>query len=131
MEFDWVQLTTNPAQVCYLLIMNEGLNGEQTKRDLLEALKVVKDPEIPVNIVDLGLIYKLDVSDDGEVRIDMTLTSPGCPAQDMIQADAELACIHVEGVKNVKVEFIWSPPWDPEKMPAEGKKQLRMLGYNV
>jgi metal-sulfur cluster biosynthetic enzyme len=131
MEFDWVQLTTNPAQVCYLVIMNEVLNGEQVKRDVLKALKVVRDPEIPVNIVDLGLIYKLDVSDGGEVGIEMTLTSMGCPVQDMIQADAELACINVEGVKNVNVAFVWSPPWSPERMSEDGKKQLQMLGFNV
>ncbi len=102
-----------------------------TKEGVLEALKVVRDPEIPVNVVDLGLIYRLDVNNEGEVEIDMTLTSMGCPVQDMIQADAELACMNVEGVKKVAVEFVWTPPWSTDKMTEEGKKQMRMFGFNV
>ena len=105
--------------------------GVPTKETLLEALKVVKDPEIPVNVVDLGLIYNVDVKDEGEVDIEMTLTSMGCPVQDMIQADAELACMKVDGVKKVNVEFVWSPPWSPEKMSDDGKKQMRMFGFNI
>lgn len=103
---------------------------EQLKRDILEALKVVRDPEIPVNVVDLGLIYGLTI-DDGEVAIEMTLTSPGCPVQDMIQADAELAAMKVEGVRRVAVEFVWTPPWTPQKMTEDGKKQMRMFGFNI
>ena len=102
-----------------------------SKEALLEALKVVKDPEIPVNVVDLGLIYNVDIKTGGEVDIDMTLTSMGCPVQDMIQADAELACMQVEGVKKVTVEFVWSPPWSPAKMSEDGKKQMRMFGFNL
>ena len=102
-----------------------------TEAQLLEALKVVKDPEIPLNVVDLGLIYRLEVKEEGEVDVDMTLTSMGCPVQDMIQADAELACMKVPGVKRVNVEFVWSPPWSPSKMSEDGKKQMRMFGFNV
>ena len=98
---------------------------------ILEALKVVRDPEIPVNVVDLGLIYNVDIDDAGEVAIEMTLTSMGCPVQDMIQADAELAAMKVEGVKKVTVEFVWSPPWSPQKMSEDGKKQMRMFGFNL
>ena len=105
--------------------------GLPSKEALLEALKVVKDPEIPVNVVDLGLIYNVDVKAGGEVDIDMTLTSMGCPVQDMIQADAELACMQVEGVSKVNVEFVWSPPWSPAKMSEDGKKQMRMFGFNL
>jgi metal-sulfur cluster biosynthetic enzyme len=104
---------------------------EQYKVDILEALKVVRDPEIPVNVVDLGLIYNVDINDEGEVDIEMTLTSMGCPVQDMIQADAELASMQVEGVKKATVEFVWSPPWSPEKMSDDGKKQMRMFGFNL
>lgn len=96
-----------------------------------EALKVVRDPEIPVNVVDLGLIYDVDIEDDGTVNISMTLTSMGCPVQDMIQADAELAAMKVEGVRRVNVEFVWSPPWDTDKMSDDGKKQMRMFGFNL
>ncbi len=105
--------------------------GLPTKETLLEALKVVKDPEIPVNVVDLGLIYNVDIKEGGEVDVEMTLTSMGCPVQDMIQADAELACMKVDGVKKVNVEFVWSPPWSPEKMSDDGKKQMRMFGFNI
>jgi metal-sulfur cluster biosynthetic enzyme len=106
---------------------DQGQMAEQVR----EALKVVRDPEIPINVVDLGLIYKVDVSDDGVVDIDMTLTSMGCPVQDMIQADAELAAMKVEGVRRVNVEFVWSPPWSTDKMSDDGKKQMRMMGFNV
>lgn len=99
--------------------------------EILEALKVVKDPEIPVNVVDLGLIYNVHVNPNGVVDIDMTLTAIGCPVQDMIRADAELAVLKVPGVKGVNIDFVWSPPWTPARMTEEGKKQLRMLGYNI
>ncbi|HGY09140.1 MAG TPA: metal-sulfur cluster assembly factor [Oceanithermus profundus] len=102
-----------------------------TKEQILEALKVVKDPEIPINVVDLGLIYNVDVKPNGIVDIDMTLTAIGCPVQDMIKADAELAVMRVPGVKGVNVDFVWSPPWTPAKMSEEGKKQMRMFGFNV
>ena len=101
------------------------------KERILEALKVVRDPEIPVNVVDLGLIYEVDVQDDGVVDINMTLTSMCCPVQDMIQADAELAAMKVEGVRRVNVEFVWSPPWSTDKMSEDGKKQMRMFGFNL
>ena len=99
--------------------------------DVREALKVVRDPEIPVNVVDLGLIYSVEVSPDGVVAIEMTLTSMGCPVQDMIQADAELAAMKVEGVRRVQVDFVWSPPWTTDKMSEDGKKQMRMFGFNL
>jgi len=102
-----------------------------TSEQILEALKVVKDPEIPINVVDLGLIYNVDVKPSGIVDIDMTLTAIGCPVQDMIKADAELAVMRVPGVKGVNVDFVWSPPWTPAKMSEEGKKQMRMFGFNV
>lgn len=107
------------------------MDKEALEAQILEALKVVRDPEIPVNVVDLGLIYNVDVADDGVVDIDMTLTSMGCPVQDMIQADAELAAMKVEGVRRVNVEFVWSPPWDTDKMTEDGKKQMRMFGFNL
>lgn len=109
----------------------QPLDTEALREQVLEALKVVRDPEIPVNVVDLGLIYNVDVSEDGKVDIDMTLTSMGCPVQDMIQADAELAAMKVEGVRRVDVEFVWSPPWSMDKMTDDGKKQMRMFGFNI
>lgn len=102
-----------------------------TNEQVLEAMKVVKDPEIPVNVVDLGLVYKCDVNDDGIVDIEMTLTSVGCPVQDMIKADVELAVMRLDGVTGVNVDFVWTPPWLPAKMTEDGKRQMRMFGFNV
>ena len=106
-------------------------NNDQFKDEILEALKVVRDPEIPVNVVDLGLVYHLEVSDEGAVDIEMTLTSPGCPVMDMIQADAELAAMQVDGVTEASVTFVWDPVWTTEKMTEDGKKQMRMFGFSV
>jgi metal-sulfur cluster biosynthetic enzyme len=102
-----------------------------TPEQALEAMKVVKDPEIPVNIVDLGLVYKVDISNDGVIDVEMTLTSVGCPVQDMIRADVELALMRLEGTKAVNVDFVWTPPWVPGKMSEDGKRQMRMFGFNI
>lgn len=107
-------------------------DGKGAMRDqVLEALKVVRDPEIPVNVVDLGLVYEVGIDDAGNVGIEMTLTSMGCPVQDLIQADAELAVMKVDGVNSVTVDFVWSPPWSPQKMTEDGKRQMRMFGFNI
>lgn len=102
-----------------------------TKEQVLEALKIVKDPEIPVNVVDLGLVYEVDVQEDGLVDIAMTLTSVGCPVQELIRADAEMAVGRLEGVTRVNVDFVWSPPWNPDKMSEDGKRQMRMFGFSI
>ena len=110
----------------------ETATSEQpSKAQVLEALKIVKDPEIPVNVVDLGLIYEVEVGGGGEVDITMTLTSVGCPVQDMIRADAELAVMRLDGVSEVNVDFVWSPPWGPDKMTEDGKRQMRMFGFSI
>ncbi|WP_184127712.1 metal-sulfur cluster assembly factor [Deinococcus humi] len=114
-----VQASTTPAG---------ALPSEEQVR---EALKIVKDPEIPVNVVDLGLIYGVDVQEGGLVDITMTLTSVGCPVQDLIRADAEMAVGRLDGVTDVNVEFVWTPPWGPDKMTEDGKRQMRMFGFNV
>lgn len=102
-----------------------------SKEQVLEALKVVKDPEIPVNVVDLGLVYDAEVTEGGVVDITMTLTAIGCPAQDIVKADAEIAVMRLEGVNAVNVDFVWTPPWSPDKMTEDGKRQMRMFGFNV
>ncbi|ABF45577.1 MULTISPECIES: metal-sulfur cluster assembly factor [Deinococcus] len=109
----------------------QGAATLPTEAQVLEALKVVKDPEIPVNVVDLGLIYGVEITPDGLVDITMTLTSVGCPVQDLIRADAEMAVGRLDGVNEVNVEFVWTPPWGPEKMTEDGKRQMRMFGFNV
>ena len=105
--------------------------GVPSQAQILEALKVVKDPEIPVNVVDLGLIYGVDVTPAGNVEITMTLTSVGCPVQDLIRSDAEMAVMRLDGINQVEVDFVWSPPWAPDKMSEDGKRQMRMFGFNV
>lgn len=117
--------------VCPWSEMNMEISAVPSEAQILEAMKVVKDPEIPVNVVDLGLVYKTLVSEDGVIDIEMTLTSVGCPVQDMIRADIELALMRLEGVKAVNVDFVWTPPWTPAKMSEDGKRQMRMFGFSV
>ena len=94
-----------------------------TKEQVLEALKRVHDPEIPVDIVNLGLVYAVAI-EDGIVRVKMTTTSPGCPVGDFLAAEAKRAVERLEGVDAVGVEFVWDPPWGPEMMSAEAKQKL-------
>jgi len=96
------------------------INEEQVK----ELLKTVYDPELGINIVDLGLIYDIQVSDEGDVQIAMTLTTPGCPLHDSITTGARNTIQQVEGVKNVNVDLVWEPAWNPEMMTDDAKKQL-------
>lgn len=115
-------------------INSAGLPNSSTLPDeaqILEALKIVKDPEIPVNVVDLGLIYGVDINAEGVVDVTMTLTSVGCPVQDLIRSDAEMAVMRLDGVNRVNVDFVWTPPWSPEKMTEDGKRQMRMFGFNL
>lgn len=95
--------------------------------DLIAALKTVFDPEIPVDIYELGLIYKVDVSDDRDVVIDMTLTAPGCPVAGEMPGWVEDAVNELAEVKSCKVELVFDPPWDPSRMSDEAKLQLNMF----
>ena len=94
---------------------------------VVAALRQVFDPEIPVNIYDLGLIYRVDISERGDVEIDMTLTAPGCPVAQEIPGMVEGEVCRVPGVKSVHVEIVWDPPWTPERMSDEAKLELGML----
>ena len=95
--------------------------------ELVTALKTVFDPEIPVDIYELGLIYKVDVSDDRDVVVEMTLTAPGCPVAGEMPGWVEDAVREVPGVRNVKVDLVFDPPWDPSRMSDEAKLQLNMF----
>jgi FeS assembly SUF system protein len=95
--------------------------------DLVAALKTVFDPEIPVDIYELGLIYKVDINDDRHVDIDMTLTAPGCPVAGDMPGWVETAVAGVEGVDSVKVSLVFDPPWTPARMSDEAKLELNML----
>ncbi len=94
-----------------------------SKEEVIEALKRCYDPEIPINIVDLGLIYGVDVKGD-EVAIKMTMTAPGCPMHSMISENVKQEVGSVKGVKKVSVEIVWEPPWSVERMSPEAKKKL-------
>ncbi len=95
--------------------------------DLIAALKTVYDPEIPVDVYELGLIYKVDLSDDRDVLIDMTLTAPGCPVAGEMPGWIEDAVLKVEGVKSARANLVFDPPWDPSKMSDEAKLALNMF----
>lgn len=95
--------------------------------ELIAALKTVFDPEIPVDIYELGLIYKVDVSDDRDVLIEMTLTAPGCPVAGEMPGWVEDAVMKVEGVKSARANLVFDPPWDPSRMSDEAKLALNMF----
>lgn len=95
--------------------------------DLIAAFKSVFDPEIPVDIYELGLIYKVDIDDHRKVDIDMTLTAPGCPVAGDMPGWVETAARTVEGVKDVEVRLTFDPPWDPSRMSDEARLALNML----
>jgi metal-sulfur cluster biosynthetic enzyme len=81
-----------------------------------KALRAVKDPELGLNIIDIGLVYDAMISEDGDVKVKMTLTSPGCPAGAEIMEDAKLVLLDLEGVKSAEIELVWEPYWTPERM---------------
>jgi len=95
--------------------------------DIVAALKTVYDPEIPADIYELGLIYKIDIGDDRGVKVDMSLTSPNCPAAQDLPVQVENAVASVAGVKEAKVEVVWDPPWDPSRMSDEARLALNMF----
>jgi metal-sulfur cluster biosynthetic enzyme len=100
-----------------------------TVDEVTEAMKDVVDPELGINVVDLGLVYGVHVDDDSNVVLDMTLTSAACPLTDVITDQTNTA---LEGmVKDVAINWVWMPPWGPDKITEDGREQLRALGFNV
>lgn len=94
-----------------------------------EALRDVIDPELGINIVDLGLLYGVSIEPDGTVVLDMTLTTAACPLTDVIEEQAQQALSLI--ADNVRIQWVWLPPWGPDKITPEGREQLRALGFNV
>jgi FeS assembly SUF system protein len=94
--------------------------------EIIAALKTVYDPEIPSDIYELGLIYRIDIADDRTVAIDMTLTTPNCPSAQELPGMVENAVASVPGVGQVKVDIVWDPPWDPSRMSEEARAVLNM-----
>ncbi len=99
---------------------------EALRESVEAALRTVYDPEIPVNIYDLGLIYRVEVSDAGVVDIDMTLTAPGCPVAQSFPGEVEARVMEVSGVTDARVELVWEPPWTPDRMSEAAKLELGM-----
>jgi FeS assembly SUF system protein len=106
-----------------------GLSAEETGRltdEIVAALKSVYDPEIPADIYELGLIYRIDIGDDRAVTVDMTLTTPNCPSAQELPGMVEDAVASVPGVGPVTVKVVWEPPWDPSRMSDEARAALNM-----
>ncbi len=104
-----------------------AINATIIEAQVIEALRSCFDPEIPVNIYELGLVYEVTVSAQGEVTIQMTLTSPHCPAVQSLPAEIETKIKAVDGVAGVKIDLVWDPPWDPSKMSEAARLQLGMM----
>jgi metal-sulfur cluster biosynthetic enzyme len=102
--------------------------------DIEEAMKDVVDPELGINVVDLGLVYGIHVDDDNVATLDMTLTSAACPLTDVIEEQSRSALVGAPDgplVSDFRINWVWMPPWGPDKITDEGRDQLRALGFNV
>ncbi|MFN3349337.1 SUF system Fe-S cluster assembly protein [Pseudorhodoplanes sp.] len=122
-------LAGEPAAASQAAPQESALPQEEITRltdDIVSALKTVYDPEIPADIYELGLIYKVDIKDDRTVDVDMTLTTPNCPAAAELPMMVENAVASVQGVGPVKVQVVWDPPWDPSRMSDEARLVLNM-----
>ena len=97
--------------------------------DVEECLRYVIDPELGINVVDLGLLYGVEIGSSNEITLDMTLTSAACPLTDVIEEQARQVLDHLSD--DVRVQWVWLPPWGPDKITPEGREQLRALGFNV
>lgn len=108
-------------------VQEAGRPEEELRDDIVTVLRTIYDPEIPVNILDLGLIYALDIDDEGNVTIDMTLTAPACPVAGTFPGIVEENVGQVPGVRSVHVELVWEPPWSVDLMTDEVKLELGLL----
>ncbi len=119
-----------PDATCEPAVQESAIPAEELERlthDMVAAIKTVYDPEIPVDIYELGLIYKIDVDDDRNVKVDMTLTAPGCPVAGEMPIWVEEAVHMVEGIGEVKVNLTFDPPWDISRMSDEARVALNMF----
>ena len=105
----------------------KGGPGGELQEAVIEALKSIYDPEIPVDIYELGLIYDVDISEDGDAVVTMTLTTPHCPVAESMPSEVELRVLSVPGIRDAEVKLVWDPPWDPSKMSDEARLELGML----
>ena len=106
-----------------------AVGGDADVAAIEEALRDVIDPELGINVVDLGLLYGVSIEPDGTVVLDMTLTTAACPLTDVIEEQAQQALGRI--ADRVRIQWVWLPPWGPDKITPEGREQLRALGFNV
>jgi FeS assembly SUF system protein len=104
-----------------------GGEGSDLQADVIEALREIFDPEIPVNIYDLGLIYGVEVDENRDATVTMTLTTPHCPVAESMPGEVELRVSSVPGIRDAEVNLVWDPPWGPHKMSDEARLELGML----
>ena len=109
------------------IVSDEQRTREEIEKDVVVALKSVYDPEIPVNIYELGLIYNVDVRDDRSVEVRLTLTSPMCPVAGSLPPEVEAKVAQVDGVTASSVDLVWDPPWEPSMMSEAAKLELGMM----
>ncbi|MEM6499026.1 MAG: SUF system Fe-S cluster assembly protein [Pseudomonadota bacterium] len=102
-------------------------SGDELQQAVIDALKEIYDPEIPVNIYDLGLIYGVDVDEESDVTVTMTLTTPHCPVAETMPGEVELRAASVPGIRDAEVNLVWDPPWGPNLMSDEARLELGML----
>jgi metal-sulfur cluster biosynthetic enzyme len=100
-----------------------------TEEEIRTAMKGVEDPELGVNVVDLGLLYGISQDEDGNVILDMTLTSMGCPLTEQILGDSRAALEPLDGVRSVEINWVWEPPWSPDSMTEEGRFMMKVMGF--
>ena len=105
----------------------DALNAQATEALVVEVLRRVFDPELPVNIYDLGLIYGIDVSPDGAVTVRMTLTTPACPVAGTLPGEVQQKVAGIEGVTDARVELVWDPPWTPERMSDAARLETGLM----
>jgi FeS assembly SUF system protein len=124
---DYFDFAPEPPPVTEGVERPEGEDDPALFEPVLDALRTVRDPEIPVNIVELGLIYELTVKQGGVVYVEMTLTTPACPVAQSMPGEVENAVASVPGVSDVRVNLVWTPPWDRDRMSEEAKLELGLL----
>lgn len=107
--------------------MSAALSQDDLKENIIAVIRTCYDPEIPVNVYDLGLIYGIDIDDENNVRIDMTLTSPNCPSIESLPSEIQQKAESVDGVKSVKIELVWEPPFHTGMMSDEARLQLGLM----
>ena len=105
----------------------EKIQNQAIEAQITEVLRTIYDPEIPVNIYEMGLIYNIDVQSEGKVDVKMTLTSPACPVAGALVAEVESKTRSIDGVEDVNVDLVWEPPWTPELMSESAKLELNMM----